>query len=133
MNRQARRAYERQQEKKRQIQAAFLKSGITQEDLKRSYKRGFDEGFRAAGMEITKCCYAAIALVVHEEYGFDGEKTIETMRAVQDKVLYTFHHSELAEELLRKSGIVVDWGDEFQEIREAEDSGEQEGVRSSEF
>lgn len=120
MNRQQRRNYERQQEKHRQIQAAFLKSGITQEDLKRTYKKGFDEGFRAAGMEITKCCYAAIAIVVHEEYGFDSEKTIEAMRKVQDKVIYTFHHSELAEELMKKAGIEVDWNDEFQEIREAE-------------
>ena len=116
MNRQQRRAYSRQQEKKRQIQAAFLKSGITPEDMKKSYKMGFDEGFRASGMEITKCCYAALALVLFEDYGFTQEKTVEAMRKIQDKVIYTFHHSELADELLRKANITVDWGGTFQRI-----------------
>ena len=49
---------------------ALMKNGITPEDLSRSFKDGYDEGFRDAAPAITKTVYAAVILAARKQLGF---------------------------------------------------------------
>ena len=99
---------------------ALEKNGLTLDDLSREYERGREEGFRQASMPIIQCCYAGICIALHDEFGFGAERCYRALKAVDKQILWTLHHSEQAEELLKKTGLVIDFDDPFERIQKAE-------------
>lgn len=99
---------------------ALEKNGLTLDDLSREYERGREEGFRQASMPIIQCCYAGICIALHDEFGFGTERCYRALKAVDKQILWTLHHSEQAEELLKKTGLVIDFDDPFERIQKAE-------------
>lgn len=111
---------------RRQMQAhelvtnALEKNGITLQDLEKEYERGREEGFRQAGMSIIQCCYAGICIALHDTFGFGEERCYRALKACDEKILWALNHSELAEEVLEKTGLTIDWDDPFERVQKKE-------------
>ena len=70
--------FQREMEKYEQARKIIEHNGITEKDLEESYEKGLRDGIHEAGLNITKCCYAAVCLALHDEFGFGAEMGIST-------------------------------------------------------
>jgi len=115
------------------IMGALEKNGITVDDLEKEFERGRTEGFRQAGMEIVQSCYAGICIALHDEFGFGERRCYRALKACDEKIIWVLHHSELAAELLEKTGLTLDWEDpveRVQRIRDSEEANHAESERT---
>ena len=101
---------------KQQRIAGLIQNGITSEDLENEYERGRKDGFHQASWPIIKCCYAAICIALHDQLGFDNQQCYEALKAVDEKILYTLNNSELADEMLEKTGIKLMLDEPFDRV-----------------
>lgn len=95
----------------------LIQNGITPEDLQREYERGREDGFREAGMPIIKSCYAGICAALHDEFGFGEDRCFRAIKAVDEKVLWALNNQELVDEVLEKTGLRLDFGDNFDRVQ----------------
>lgn len=109
------------------MKSMIRKSGILEEELIKAQERGFREGFHQAGQEIVRCCYAGICIALHDEFGFGSERCYRAVKACDEKIKYALHHSELADELIKKAGLKIDWNEPFDRVRR-DDQVSDEGV-----
>ena len=99
--------------KKRQIAARarlverLSQQGITPEDVKREYDRGFEEGFKAAAEPITKGCYAAVCLALSEIFGFGRVRCRRVLQRIDEKLIYTMDGQEFADEVMAKMKLQI--------------------------
>lgn len=91
----------------------------TEEQMLEAIKGGLDEGWRGgwrAGMtEMLKCAYAAISVVMREQYGFGAERLLRLLKAVDMRIETTIEHSDLLKEL-EKAGVELDLSDPLDRI-----------------
>lgn len=99
---------------------ALMKNGITPEDLSRSFKDGYDEGFRDAAPAITKTVYAAVILAARKQLGFGRKRCQRLITAVDGEVLNTLSSEEAIDEVYRQIGLHLDFGDPLDPISEVE-------------
>lgn len=130
MNRAQRRAAMRaQNDRSKQLAAEYtrqktieslLQNGITPKHLDAEYERGRQDGFDEAGVELIKTLYAAVCLVLQDEFGFSKEQCWEAVHAVDRKIVWAVDHVELMHEAWEKTGITFHFDDEFDRIGRAE-------------
>lgn len=112
--------------KKREIQARaavierLSKNGITPEDLKKEYDKGFDEGFRRAAEPIISSTYAAVCLALHELHGFGPKRCEDVLRLLDQKLLYSLTSVELAQQVLEDIGLTINFKEPFDRIEDKE-------------
>ena len=94
----------------------LMKNGITQQDLEKMYRKGFDDGFAAAGQPMVKTCYAAAALAAHDMYGFGKKRCKRLLKSLDKHVLNTLTSVEAIEEVYKKVGLHIDFNDPFERI-----------------
>lgn len=87
--------------------ASLVQNGITPKDVKAEYERGRNEGAVEAGLSITKCCYAAMILVLQEQFSFNNDQCYEAVMALDDKIVYAIDHADMSDEVLEKTGIFL--------------------------
>lgn len=110
--------------KKRQLaaKAAVLdrlsKNGITPQDLKAEYDKGFDEGFKRAAEPIIKGIYAGVCLALRELYGFGSKRCKDVLRLIDSKILYTLDGSELIEQVFDDIGLTINFNEPIDRIEE---------------
>ena len=112
--------------KKRQIaaKAALIErlsqNGITPNDLRAEYDKGFNEGFKRASEPIIKGCYAAICLALHDLYGFGAERCKRVLRAVDGHLIYTLTGEELIEQVLNDMDLEIRMDDPIERVADKE-------------
>lgn len=87
----------------------LTQNGISPNDLKTSYKEGFDEGLKVAARPILKTTYGALCLILSEKYGFTPEKCLEALIAFDQKVTYAINEDEYVGETFDKLGLEIDF------------------------
>ena len=125
MNREQRRALRKFQPKRmkgktsNQIRNELMKNGITPEDLEKSYREGFDEGFSQASPEITKTAYAAVVLALREE-GFGQTRCKRVLTRTNDLILHTLDSIEAIDKVYEEIGLVLRLNDPLEPVQEVE-------------
>lgn len=99
------------------IVSALGKNGIGVEDLQREYDRGREDGFRQAGLNAIQCCYAGMCIALHDVFGFGKKRCYRVLKACDEKVAYVLGYPELADEVLEKTGISIDFGDPLERVQ----------------
>ena len=97
--------------------AGLVQNGITPEDLKNEYARGVEDGEKEAGLTIVKACYAGICIALHDEFGFGSKRCYKAIRAVDEKVQYALTHYELVDEVLKKTGLILELDEPFERVQ----------------
>ena len=119
--------FHRKADMRRTVIGALERNGITLHDLEDEFERGREAGFQAAAMPIIKCCYAGIILALHDVFGFGQERCYRAIKAVDEKTLFSLHHSELADEVMEKTGIKLELDEPFERVQKIERSQHHEG------
>lgn len=95
------------------------KHGITPEMLVEASDEAYWAGYNAAGEGVTRTVYAALMLVLHDEFGFGNKRMLKALTALDEyvKVHATDGEEEVAE-VYRRFGIAVRFkGDELFDSR----------------
>lgn len=82
------------------------------------YDEGRKAGFKEAGWPIIKCCMAGACLMLREEFGFEDDDIIRGLKTLHEKTAWALNYSELAEEVLKQTGIELQLDDPLEPIRE---------------
>ena len=85
--------------------------------LKKRVQEVYD-GFKEAGWPIIKCCMAGACLMLREEFGFEDDDIIRGLKTLHEKTAWALSYSELAEEVLKQTGIELQLEDPLEPIRE---------------
>lgn len=101
----------------------LVKNGITPRDLEKSYEEGRQDGFRQAADPVIKCCYAGIILALHDAYGFGAKRAFRAIKAVDERIVWALDHSELCDEVLKKTGLKLDLDAPFGRVERMGRSG----------
>lgn len=96
----------------------ICKNGITLDDLKRNYDDGFNAGYKLAGEDTVKACYAALCLALHELYGFVEKRCKDVLNAVDNTILYRLTGDDLIQGVFDKIGLTINFGDPIERIKE---------------
>lgn len=133
MNRQQRRAAERETRRNAAEHAAYVvkrdkaynaakarleRNGITFEDLDKAEKDGFAKGYEVASADTIKACYAAMCLALKEMHGFGRKRCKEMLMAVDNIVLYRLTGDDLIEQVWNDIGIRLEFNDPLNRIEE---------------
>ena len=98
----------------------LVQNGITPEDLKKNYDIGYSDGYRSAGEEIIKSCYAAVCATLEELHGFKRKRCLEILNAVDKRILYTLNSQEAIDEVYDRIGLKLNFKDPFYRVQEVE-------------
>lgn len=95
-----------------------MKNGLTPEDIDKAYREGFDEGFAAASPECTRTMFAAVALALHEEYGFGASRCMKVLQAVNNHIINTFDSTDAIDKVFQDLGLEIRLNDPLEPVRE---------------
>ncbi len=87
----------------------IMQNGITLDDLKDNFDKGYNAGFKDAGEPIIKTCYAAICLALRELYGFGRKRCMKVLNKVDQQILYNLASDETISEVWDKIGLQIDF------------------------
>ena len=106
-------SYEEKLEHKSAIEAVerLERNGITMDDLADNYNRGVDAGYKHGTEQTFETLFAAICLAVEELYGFDGDKCVELLNCVHDKVYYALTAQDVIQEVFERLGLTINFKD----------------------
>lgn len=126
-NREQRRAAKRavpavMRKTKEQRIAALLKNGITPEDLQKSFDEGVQQGITMS----YKTSVAAACLALIDLYDFDGDKCHDVVVKMQEHTISTLTSLDAIQEVYKRVGLTLDFGDPLSWIQEAVDEDAEE-------
>ena len=125
MNRQQRRAAKQSAPKKKPVghdltveekKARLLKNGITVEDVKKAFTDGYEQGVRDSAMPTIKTVYAAICLVMHENWGFGAKRCVRLLNGVDDKMINTLVSEEVINDVWNSMHLKLNFDEPFDRI-----------------
>lgn len=126
MNRAQRRAkakqipsYRRGMTQEDKIKALF-KNGITSEDLEQEWTRGYQAGFKDAGMPVIKQAYAAAVLVLHDQFGCGQVRCERFLKAMDEKITMTLTTDDIIGEVFDQTGLKINFQEPFDRIERVE-------------
>ncbi len=122
MNRSERRREERENRKTGgylDMSDAFRKSLTDAVARHAAEKRIRDRAILAASGPILKAVYAAVILLMTEEYGFTHEACVDLLEKLEDKTLLALGDEDLVEEAFEKTGIRIRFNEGIDRIEEA--------------
>lgn len=94
----------------------LIRNGITPQDVEQEYHTGYDDGYKFAASQIIKCCYAAVILALTDEFGFTPDQCEKALNCVDKRTAWAIDHFELADEVMRKTGLKMEFDEEFDRI-----------------
>ena len=116
--RQDRKYAEKMEQKPWEMQKEVLfRNGITNEDLKREYLRGRQDGITAGRDYAFRLMYAATLLWLIEDREMGPDDAVEELGKIDDRITLCIEETELAEEIYRKYGIELVTKDPLQRIQ----------------
>lgn len=81
-------------------------------------KRNRDEAILATAGPMLETVYAAVILLMVEEYGFDHDQCLNLLTKLEDKTLYCFDHKDIVNEAFDKIGIRINFNAGLDRIEE---------------
>lgn len=133
MNRQQRRAAERENRRNASEQAAYIirreearnakkakleRNGITIADLEKATNEGFEKGYQIASADTIKACYAAMCLALKEIHGFKKKRCRRVLQAVDQIILYRLTGDDLIEQVWREIGLQLNFNEPLDRLEE---------------
>lgn len=88
-----------------EVFARIQRNGITIDDLDRAGKEGYHDGAKIAAENTMRNIYAAVALVMHEKYGFGKKRLMDVLNAVDEKVIYALDGREMVQRVWDETGL----------------------------
>lgn len=96
---------------------AFIKNGITPEDLQKNYEIGLSEG-RSMGINYTiKAAYAASCIALHDLNGWGHKRCTRFLRRMDEIITTTLDSEEVIDEALQKCGVNIIFREALSEDR----------------
>ena len=96
--------------------ARIQRNGITVDDLARAGQEGYRDGAKNAAESTMRNIYAAVALVMHEKYGFGKKRCMDVLNAIDEKVMYALDGQEMTQQVFDDLGIRMTFdGDPLEE------------------
>ena len=94
----------------------LMQNGISPKDLEETYRQGYNDGARDAGVPIVKSCYAGICLAMRERFGFGKKRLMRVLSTVDEKIMLALNNQELVDETFKKTGIELDFDAPFDRV-----------------
>lgn len=82
------------------------------------YEEGRQVGFKQAGWPVIKCCMAGACLMLREEFGMTDDDIIRGLKTLHEKMAWALNYSEMAEDVLEKTGIRLQLDDPLEPVRD---------------
>lgn len=92
---------------KKAVIERLSKNGITPDDLRNEYKRGYDAARKDLTGFTMRMFYCALALATHELYGHGETRIIRTLDRVQEIMTEEICTADIAARLKRETGIEI--------------------------
>lgn len=83
------------------------RNGITIDDLDRAGKQGYYDGAKIAAESTMRNIYAAVALTLHEMYGFGKTRCERVLNAIDQKVIYALDSKEAIQQAWDEIGLAI--------------------------
>ena len=83
----------------------ICQNGITPEDLEKEFYRGYESGRTDVGPQMSRMCFAAACLALHDLHGFGKHRCAEVLNAMNQYCLTALTSDELIEEVFEKMGL----------------------------
>lgn len=87
------------------------KNGITQEDLKAEYERGYASARRDLTVFYIHMFYSAIAISLHKLFGFGEKRIVRVLQDVQETMAWEICTDDIIERCREETGIDICCGD----------------------
>lgn len=102
------------------LKAAFYRNGITLDDMKKEYDRGFKNGRRISEDFTFHAVYAAFLITMIDHHGMEQDEAIDLLREIDNQVILCIEDQELMDEAYRKTGVEIDWSNSLERIETKE-------------
>ena len=88
---------------------AFYKNGITLEDMERTHREGYNEGWKAGCEYAMRVCYAAAVRALRQLEGYHTKRNRRFLQVMDSFVTDTLTSDEAIEAALREAGVQIDF------------------------
>ena len=91
------------------------RNGITIEQVMEMETDAYNKGVRDGRDGTFQTVFAAICLVLHERYDFDGDKCQEVLNDVYERACYSLTSAEIIREVMDTMGLQLHFSDDIQD------------------
>ena len=85
--------------------ARMAKNGITPQDMVREIEIARKQAFQSTYVATLKVAYAAIAITLAEEYGFDYEACFKALSDIDRRIVTSIDDEDIMHEMEEKAGV----------------------------
>ena len=82
------------------------------------YTEGMNKGFKEASWRTLRCCMAGACLMMQEAFGLDDGEIVRGLKIMYDKTAWALEYSDMVDEVLEKTGILLQLDDPLDPIRQ---------------
>lgn len=108
----------RREEARQKLIARLSQNGITPEDLKAEYDKGYEAGFTAAGEPVIRSCFAATCLALNDLHKFGSGRCAAVLKAVDQYMTQTLTSVEIIDEVYERMKLRLDFKEPFDRVQE---------------
>lgn len=83
------------------------RNGITIDDLDRAGRQAYQDGAKMGAENTMRNIYAAVALTLHEMYGFGKTRCERVLNAIDQKVIYALDSKEAIQQAWDEIGLTI--------------------------
>jgi hypothetical protein len=94
---------------------SIQRNGITIDDLDRAGRQGYQDGAKAGAENTMRNVYAAVALTLHEMYGFGKDRCAKVLNNVYDKLTLSLTSEDAIQEVYDSMGLEIHFSDDVTE------------------
>jgi hypothetical protein len=102
------------------LKAAFYRNGITLDDMKKEYERGFKDGRKISEDFAFHAVYAAFLITMIDHHGMEQDEAISLLREMDNQVVLCIEDRELMDEAYERTGVEINWTDSLERIQTKE-------------
>lgn len=102
------------------LKAALYRNGITFDDMKKEYERGFKDGRKISEDFAFHAVYAAFLITMIDHHNMEQDEAITLLREIDNQVVLCIEDQELMDEAYRRTGVELNWADSLERIETKE-------------
>ena len=95
--------------------AEMFRNGITAQDLKEEFNKGFGAGWRDGRERLYKEVFSAICLVMADDY--NSEDIVKFLKAVDRRTQISIDANEDLDEVFERIGVQLDFKDDIEMVK----------------
>ncbi len=120
MNRAERRREVREKSKGYSLEHTSMRDAVSKAVVEKVREQKIrEQAILATSGPMLETVYAAVILLMTEEYGFTHEQCVDLLKKLEDKTLYCFDHQDILEEAFQKTGIIIHFREGLDRIQES--------------